>query len=102
MQHYRWPGNVRELENMMEKIMIFSTTPTIECSDLPAEIHCPERSISTTYHSLSLKQAIPALERDYIRQALQQTNGNRAQAAKILEISLRSLQYKIKEYEIKE
>ena len=87
----------------MEKIMIFSTTPTIECSDLPAEIISQSTEpICATDQTLSLKQAIPALERDYIRRSLLQTNGNRAQAAKILEISLRSLQYKIKEYEIKE
>ncbi len=48
--------------------------------------------------NLSLKKATAALEKDYIEKALSVTDGNRTQAAKILEISLRSLIYKIKDY----
>ena len=50
--------------------------------------------------TLSLKKAMSALEDAYIRKALSATGGNRTQAAKILEISLRSLIYKIKDYGI--
>ncbi|NIQ95969.1 MAG: sigma-54-dependent Fis family transcriptional regulator, partial [Desulfuromonadales bacterium] len=50
---------------------------------------------------LSLKEANERLEKEYIRKALAATDGNRTQAAKILEISLRALQYKIKEYDLK-
>jgi two-component system response regulator AtoC len=46
----------------------------------------------------SLKKASARLEREYIRKALDSTGGNRTQAAKLLEISLRNLLYKIKEY----
>jgi two-component system response regulator AtoC len=47
---------------------------------------------------LSLKKAVNELERDFICRALSATCGNRTQAAKLLEISLRNLLYKIKEY----
>jgi two-component system response regulator AtoC len=47
-----------------------------------------------------MKKAISSLEEAYIRKALSVTGGNRTQAAKVLEISLRSLIYKIKDYGI--
>lgn len=100
LQDYSWPGNVRELENIIEKVMIFSRSHTIEYSDLPAEIHTPTAGHNSSGQSLSLKHAITIIERDYIERALESTGGNRAQAAKRLEISLRSLQYKIKEYQL--
>ncbi|MDY0190232.1 MAG: sigma-54 dependent transcriptional regulator [Desulfuromonas sp.] len=100
LQHYNWPGNVREMENVMEKIMIFHQGATIAPSDLP-----PELSQQTAYAAppleagnLSIKQAVAAIEQQYIAQAIAQTGGNRVQAAKLLEISLRALHYKIKEY----
>ncbi|MEA3466463.1 MAG: sigma-54 dependent transcriptional regulator [Thermodesulfobacteriota bacterium] len=102
LQQYPWSGNVRELENVMEKIMIFQHSNQIECSDLPFELSSTpaKTSNATPPHNLSLKQAIAAIEQQYIHTALQQTGGNRVQAAKILEISLRSLHYKIKEYNL--
>jgi two-component system response regulator AtoC len=50
--------------------------------------------------NLSIKKAEDALERELIRKALAKTGGNRTKAAKILEISLRSLLYKLKEFGI--
>lgn len=45
----------------------------------------------------SLKQAVARLEKEYIRKALAATNGNQTKAARLLEISLRALVYKLKE-----
>jgi two-component system response regulator AtoC len=56
--------------------------------------------ISSPYENLSIKKAEDAIERDLIRKALAKTGGNRTQAAKILEISHRSLLYKLKEFGI--
>lgn len=96
LQRYQWPGNVRELENMMEKIMIFHSGELIDPKCLPQELG--DQTLSS--NTLSLKQSIPVLEQHHIKKALQQTQGNRAQAARVLEISLRSLHYKIKDYGI--
>lgn len=100
LQRYPWPGNVREVENMMEKIMIFHQTAQIDVDDLPAELKqtAPKAEVAVAADNLSIKQAVAAMERAYISAAIQQTGGNRVQAAKLLEISLRSLHYKIKEY----
>ncbi|HXV20928.1 MAG TPA: sigma-54 dependent transcriptional regulator [Desulfuromonadales bacterium] len=95
LRGYPWPGNVRELENFMEKTMIFCRSETIDLASLPWEVR---RSNRNEAESLSLKQASMRLEGEYIRKALAATGGNRTQAARLLEISLRGLLYKMKEY----
>ena len=92
---YPWPGNVRELENFMEKAMIFNRGEVIDRANLPGEIRRQERE---GQGDLSLKNAVARMEREYIRKALSATCGNQTQAAKLLEISLRGLLYKMKEY----
>jgi two-component system response regulator AtoC len=94
LQGYGWPGNVRELENLMEKTLIFCRGEVIDQVALPWEVRRRERDRDEGY---SLKQAVVRLEREYIRKALAATGGNRTQAARLLEISLRALIYKLKE-----
>ena len=95
LQEYNWPGNVRELENFMEKTIIFCREDEIDVEQMPWEFR---RRARDSDDGLSLKDASERLEKEYIRKALTATAGNRTQAAKLLEISLRALQYKIKEY----
>jgi two-component system, NtrC family, response regulator AtoC len=98
---YSWPGNVRELENAIERGVILSEGVVISVEQLPGRITGraqvdPGRQF--TGESLSIPQTGEAMERELIRRALESTGGNRTHAAKMLEISLRSLLYKIKEY----
>jgi two-component system response regulator AtoC len=97
LQGYRWPGNVRELENFIEKTLIFCREETIDANCLPWEVRRLERNVIEEF---SLKEATTRLEKEYIRKALSATDGNRTRAAKLLEISLRALLYKIKEFGI--
>ncbi len=98
LSDYHWPGNVRELQNFLEKAMIFNREAVLELPQLPkAERRC---QLDIDGEELSLKVASRRLEENYIRRALTHTDGNRTQAAKALEISLRALMYKLKEYEI--
>jgi two-component system response regulator AtoC len=99
LRGYPWPGNVRELENFMEKTMIFCRGELIDLDSLPWEVRRRNRNET---ESLSLKQATMRLEGEYIRRALAATGGNRTRAARLLEISLRGLLYKIKEYGIEQ
>lgn len=94
---YHWPGNVRELENYLEKALIFSHGETLELPPLRTRQAAPGHFNPEEY---SLKIASRRLEEEYIRKALVKTEGNRTQAAQLLEISLRSLMYKLKEYGI--
>ncbi len=97
LNQYSWPGNVRELANFIERAMIFSRGNTLEIDGLPADMRRENRNV---LKDLSLKKASFRLEKEYISKALAVTEGNRTQAAKLLEISLRKLLYKIKEYRI--
>lgn len=94
LKGYHWPGNVRELANFMEKTVIFCRNRQIRSEDLPLEVRGQSREAG----ELSLKKIVARLEREYIRKALTITSGNRTRAAGLLDISLRSLQYKIREY----
>lgn len=93
---YDWPGNIRELENCLEKALIFSTDDELELPPL----NRAKAPGSKAQEDLSLKTAARILEENYIRKALERTDGNRTQAAQLLEISLRALMYKIKDYGI--
>ncbi len=97
LTRYSWPGNVRELENYLEKALIFSHGETLELPPLRLRATNPTQMNPDDY---SLKVASRRLEEDYIRKALVKTEGNRTQAAALLEISLRSLMYKLKDYGI--
>jgi two-component system response regulator AtoC len=97
---YDWPGNVRELENVIERAVLLSTgrwiTPgelppgLVQEKDLPGEISLGD--------SLSIKKASRDLQRNLIAKALKATNGNKTQAARLLEVSRPMLIAKIKEY----
>lgn len=99
---YDWPGNVRELENVLERAAIISGNQTILPKHLPAEMvgNIPTRMPDiSAVDSLALPPAIEALERQFITAALTATQGNKSKAAKLLEISERSLWYKLSQYE---
>ncbi|GAM07855.1 acetoacetate metabolism regulatory protein AtoC [Geobacter sp. OR-1] len=100
---YQWPGNVRELENTIERAVVVCDGSTLGPECLPEKLRrtsggkLPE---IIPPDCISLKRAEELLERAFIRKALAATGGNRSQAARILEISHRSLLYKLKEYKI--
>jgi two-component system response regulator AtoC len=104
---YDWPGNVRELENVLERAAIISGNQTImpqhlpvEMAALPASPHQTVASEAESVSQLALPNAVEALEKRLIAEALIATNGNKSRAAKLLEISERSLWYKLSQYQI--
>lgn len=112
LQSYRWPGNVRELENVLERAAILSGGKPIEPKHLPADIveacapatkavNIALEQSSTHAQQLSIPEATKQLEQHLINEALNACNGNKAKAAKLLEISERSLWYKLEQYQLK-
>lgn len=97
---HSWPGNVRELENLLERGVILCEGDTLTAGLLPGQLNAAGNAAPANPGggTMSIKQAGEALERELIARALESTGGNRTHAAKILEISLRSLLYKLKEY----
>ena len=106
LRSYDWPGNVRELENVLQRAAIVSGEPLIEPHHLPADILSSVPATSTVHSAqvdadnLSMPLAIEALEMRMIRAALERCKGNKSQAARLLEISERSLWYKLSRYRI--
>jgi len=98
--NYDWPGNIRELENVLERMVLMSETDTLTLDQLPAEI----RGAISTVEASTLKEKVDTIsqmtERQMIIDALNKTNQNRTKAAKLLGISRRTLQNKIKEYSL--
>jgi two-component system response regulator AtoC len=99
---HEWPGNVRELENTIERAIVLADGDRIEVDCMPERLVASADPLRRSLASgeLSIKKTVRALEEELIRKALQETRGNRTNAAKILEISHRALLYKIKEYGI--
>ncbi len=99
-----WPGNVRELENVIERALVLAEGPTIDLAFLATvmTMRVPARGPAGDPNGdeLSIKKATRELEQDLIKRALGVTQGNRTNAAKLLEISHRALLYKMKEYGI--
>ena len=94
-----WPGNVRQLENVIERSMLMAEGDRIRVPDLPADLEESPRADAETAE-LSIKKRVAALERELIVAALDRTDGNRSQAARLLEISYKALVYKIRDYGI--
>jgi DNA-binding NtrC family response regulator len=90
---YRWPGNVRELQNVIERAVILSRGE-IDAPLLNLEAGTPRGAGDAG------EGALQASERETIRKVLAEVGGNRKRAAQVLGISLRTLQYRIREYKL--
>jgi DNA-binding NtrC family response regulator len=95
-QRFPWPGNVRQLRNLMERLVVTCRNSTIQIEELPEEIRQRDRSATTflVRAGMTLAEA----EKLLIRQTLTHVTDNREEAARVLGISRRALQYKLKEY----
>ncbi len=102
LQSYAWPGNVRELENVLEYASAFCRDQLITKEDLrldyPQVKAEPVRVNVAATPELQSGKSLSELEKAAIEQTLRLVEGNRAAAAKILEISERSIYNKIKLY----
>ena len=92
---YSWPGNVRELANILERATILATTTQLTVDLLPTEL--TERAVDEVREN-SDGGTLRNLEKRAIIDALTDSAGNRQDAAKRLGISLRTLQYRLREY----
>jgi transcriptional regulator with GAF, ATPase, and Fis domain len=125
---YHWPGNIRELENVLERTLLFAEGSEIGVGDLPGELGqggapgvptgttvppplgslapSAAQSPPTMSGPQSLKDLVRAetdrVEREIIVRALAETGGNVTQAAKLLKISRKSLQMKMKEFGLRD
>jgi two-component system response regulator AtoC len=99
---YHWPGNIRELDNVARKMVALGET-TLAIADLSVARIIPPQGAPSSERLSSLKVAAKAAsrqtERELILQALERTKWNRKRAARELQISYKSLLYKLKQIE---
>lgn len=93
---YHWQGNVRELENVIERSIVLCKKSVVAVDHLPKNIvpNKEDRSTIKIHMGTSLKEA----EKEIIQKTLFMTNGSKKEAAKILGISSRKIEYKVKEW----
>jgi two-component system, NtrC family, response regulator AtoC len=104
LQAYAWPGNVRELENVLERAAILANKQKVLPVHLPIDIQNDTTEglpLLTARTSFSIPAITAQIEKQMIRDALETTLGNKAKAAKLLEISERSLWNKLDQYQLK-
>jgi two-component system response regulator AtoC len=99
---FQWPGNVRQLENAIERAMVIADEPLLMPEHFAADLINNDVCFreDTVFEGLSLKDAQKIVEKKLITRALNETEGNRTRAARLLEISHPSLLTKIKAYGI--
>ncbi|MFH1067306.1 MAG: sigma-54 dependent transcriptional regulator [bacterium] len=117
LKNYRWPGNVRELENGIQRAVVMAGSETIQPADLPPEIGKLSSSapvaeakgkdlpLAEAIHALfeharknSAFPILPTVEKELIARALEQTNGNHVQTAKLLGITRATLRKRVEKF----
>ncbi len=97
---YDWPGNIRELENCIERGVIMARGDIIAPADLPASILALSQEKPDSGISFPSGISLEEMEKALILKTLEDTGGNRSRAAEILGINRRTLQLKLKEYNL--
>lgn len=95
LKSYAWKGNIRELKNVMERAVILCDNQILNEQDLPFEIQSHiQHSTQSSPYDLSL------VEKQHIHKVLLYTKGNKAEAARLMNIGLTTLYRKIEEYKL--
>jgi DNA-binding NtrC family response regulator len=102
LRSYHWPGNIRELRNLLERLVVLESADEILPKHLPnwlmgqssAVSPAPDGKFTLPENGISLDE----VEKDLIIQALERTKNNKAQAAKLLQISYDTLRYQVKKF----
>lgn len=94
LEAYNWPGNIRELKNVIERAVILCDSNELDETLLPYEIQ------HITAHPNQALSAfdLSSVEKLHIQRVLNHTHGNRAEAARLLNIGIATLYRKLKEY----
>jgi two-component system NtrC family response regulator len=99
LAQHNWPGNVRELENVVEHLVVLGKGDVIKPQDLPPEIRQARSRVSNI--SLKLPEegiSLEEVEKEILLQALEKHQWHQTRAAKYLNISRKTLIYRMEKY----
>lgn len=96
LEEYQWPGNIRELKNVIERSVILVNGDTLTQDVLPYEIQHQQEHSNKSTSALAMQ----TIEKGHIQKVLAYTKGNKAEAARLLEIGIATLYRKLDEYNI--
>lgn len=105
LKNYKWPGNIRELKWVIHRAVAVAAGPQLTTGDLSTSPEILRTQIAPTPPTASnapanFRDEIAAIERQRIIAAMEETGGNKTEAALALGISVRTLHYKLRKYEI--
>jgi two-component system response regulator PilR (NtrC family) len=109
LQKYDFPGNVRELENLIERSVALSSTNIILPESLSLASYkrrwiegVPNRrfDLQEVEHGVQLDDIMDSIEKAYVQKAIEFSNGKKAKAAKLLDITFRSMRYRCEKHGI--
>jgi transcriptional regulator with PAS, ATPase and Fis domain len=100
LERYTWPGNVRELENVLERAVILCQGTVVTAQDLPSLREHPTAPVlgGDAFRLPPGGIALSDVEKEFIRQALEQSHQNKSQAAKLLKLSRTQLRTRMRHY----
>ena len=106
LEKFDWPGNVRELENAVERAVVLEMTDMIKPGSLPEEVtdrlSQPLSGVSFMGDSeMDLEKTLEQIEKDLLKEALTYTDGVINKAADRLNLSFRSMRYRVKKHRLK-
>jgi two-component system NtrC family response regulator len=101
LMQYNWPGNVRELQNVMERMAVLTRNGRIQSEDLPAEIRQCESRIANIFLKLPDEGIdLEEIEKEILVQSLEKHGWNQTRAAAYLNISRKTLIYRMEKFSL--
>lgn len=97
LEDYNWPGNVRELENLMQRLTLMVTGPTIEARHLPKNVlyasTARQESLLIPEDGIDFEEEMGRIQAAYLQAALRRSNGVKKEAGKLLKLTPRQMKY---------
>jgi len=101
LEKFDWPGNVRELENAVERAVVLEMTDMIQPGSLPEEVTHYTGHFMGDDQEIDLEKTLDQIEKDILKEALTYTDGVINKAADRLNLSFRSMRYRVKKHRLK-
>lgn len=100
LKNHPWKGNIRELRNVIERSVILTDSSELEIGSLPLDISVYNNEIDSSQTKMMSAFSMASAEKMQIQKVLNHTKGNKAEAARLLEIGIATLYRKVEEYKI--